>query len=286
MKWQGKEHSRNVEDRRGSQMRRVGGGIGLGGIILVILAILFGQDPTALLNGLNEQGGQIQRHQANYMPSEREEELAEMVKVVLKYTEDVWVDIFRTQLGREYKPAVLVLYTESDQSACGYAQKTSGPFYCPADQRIYIDLSFYDDLRTKFKAPGEFALAYVVAHEVAHHIQHLLGITTQMDAQRGRISKEAYNNLSVRLELQADFLAGVWAHHAHKKSNILEQGDLEEAMRAAAAIGDDRLQMQARGYVVPESFTHGTSEQRVRWLRRGLQTGDINQGDTFSAREL
>ncbi len=287
MRWQGREQSKNVDDRRGTSMRKVGGGIGIGGILLVILAVIFGQDPSALLGGLmSGNSGQIDRQETNYQPSQMEEELAGLVKVVLKDTEDVWADIFNNQIGRPYKPATLVLYTEMDQSACGHAQRASGPFYCPADQTVYIDLSFYNELRNRFNAPGDFAMAYVVAHEVAHHVQNLLGITSQMDAQRGRISKEAYNDLSVRLELQADFFAGVWAHHAHRKSNILESGDLEEAMRAAAAIGDDRIQMQSRGYVVPESFTHGTSEQRMRWLRRGLETGDVTKGDTFAVKTL
>ena len=289
MRWQGREGSRNVEDRRGRNMKRVGGGIGIGTILVVIMALLFGDDPGRVLGSVLNQAGQKQAPTSSnqqYQPSAQEEELAQMVSVVLKETEDVWADIFREQLNRRYEPAVLVLYSGTDQSACGYAQAATGPFYCPADKKVYIDLSFYDELRRKFKAPGDFAMAYVVAHEVAHHVQNLLGITRQMDAQRGRVSKTEYNDLSVRLELQADFLSGVWAHHAHNKTGLLERGDIEEAMNAAAAIGDDRIQMQSRGYVVPESFTHGTSEQRMRWLRKGLETGDISQGDTFSARYL
>ena len=288
MKWQGREQSKNVEDRRGQRMKRVGGGIGVGTILLVILAVIFGQDPSGLLGGLmsGASTGQMQSETVDYRPDAEEEALAGMVKVVLKDTEDVWEDIFRNQIGRSYRPATLVLFTESSQSACGYAQQASGPFYCPADQKVYIDLAFYDELRRKFQAPGDFAMAYVVAHEVAHHVQNLLGITSQMDAQRGRVSQTSYNDLSVRLELQADFLAGVWAHHAHKATGFLERGDIEEALRAAAAIGDDNIQKKSRGYVVPESFTHGTSAQRVRWLRKGLETGDINQGDTFSANPL
>ena len=289
MRWQGREGSRNVEDRRGRNMKRVGGGIGIGTILVVIMALLFGDDPGRVLGSVLNQAGQKQAPSSSnqqYQPSAQEEELAQMVSVVLKETEDVWADIFREQLNRRYEPAILVLYSGTDQSACGYAQAATGPFYCPADKKVYIDLSFYDELRRKFKAPGDFAMAYVVAHEVAHHVQNLLGITRQMDAQRGRVSKTEYNDLSVRLELQADFLSGVWAHHAHNKTGLLERGDIEEAMNAAAAIGDDRIQMQSRGYVVPESFTHGTSEQRMRWLRKGLETGDISQGDTFSARYL
>ncbi|MCL4116879.1 UNVERIFIED_CONTAM: hypothetical protein GTU68_060630 [Idotea baltica] len=288
MRWEGRQGSKNIEDRRGnkSTMKRVGGGIGIGTILLIIATIIFGGDPSEILSGVQQQQGQVQQTNEPYVPSGQEQELAQLVSVVLKETEDVWDVIFREQLGRQYKPTVLVLFSGSDRSACGYAQAATGPFYCPADEKVYIDLSFYEELRTKFRAGGDFAMAYVVAHEIAHHVQNQLGITRQMDAQRGRVSKTEYNDLSVRLELQADFLSGVWAHHAHKRSNLLERGDIEEAMNAAAAIGDDRIQMQSRGYVVPESFTHGTSAQRQRWLRKGLETGDVNQGDTFSARQL
>lgn len=289
MRWQGRQGSKNIEDRRGNKgtMKRVGGGIGIGTILMIIAVIIFGGDPSEILSGVQQQQqGQTQQSNEPFAPSAQEQELAQLVSVVLKETEDVWGVIFREQLGRQYKPTVLVLFSGSDQSACGYAQAATGPFYCPADEKVYIDLSFYDDLRRKFKAGGDFAMAYVVAHEIAHHVQNQLGITRQMDAQRGKVSKTQYNDLSVRLELQADFLSGVWAHHAHKRSNLLERGDIEEAMNAAAAIGDDRIQMQSRGYIQPESFTHGTSEQRQRWLRKGLETGDVNQGDTFSARRL
>ena len=288
MKWRGREGSKNIEDRRGRNLKRVGGGIGIGTIIVVIMSILMGEDPGQVIGGVLSNQGQPQSAPSGqtYQPSAQEEELAQMVSVVLKETEEVWDDIFRQQLNRRYEPAVLVLYSGTDRSACGFAQAATGPFYCPADRKVYIDLSFYDELRRKFKAPGDFAMAYVVAHEVAHHVQNLLGITRQMDAQRGRVSKTQYNDLSVRLELQADFLSGVWANHAHRKTGFLDRGDIEEAMNAAAAIGDDRIQMQSRGYVVPESFTHGTSEQRMRWLRKVLETGDINQGDTFGARVL
>ncbi len=286
MRWEGRQGSRNIEDRRGRNMKRIGGGIGLGTIVVVIAAILMGEDPGRVLSSAMQQGQQAPGQTQEYQPSAQEQELAQMVSVVLKETEDVWANIFKNQLGRNYEPTVLVLFSGSDRSACGFAQAATGPFYCPADKKVYIDLSFYDELRKRFKAPGDFAMAYVVAHEVAHHVQNLLGITRQMDAQRGRVSKTRMNDLSVRLELQADFLSGVWAHHAHKQSGFLERGDIEEAMNAAAAIGDDRIQMQARGYVVPESFTHGTSEQRMRWLRKGIETGDISQGDTFSATYL
>ena len=240
-----------------------------------------GQQPFGMLF----QGGAL-KAQVSVRSAQQEEALADIVGVTLKETEDVWQKIFREQLGKNYEPAKLVLFTGSDRSACGFADAATGPFYCPGDRKVYIDLSFYDELSKRFGASGDFAMAYVIAHEVAHHVQNLLGITQQVDAQRGRISKTAMNDLSVRLELQADFLSGVWGHHAHKMNNILEKGDIEEAMRAAEAIGDDNIQKKSQGYVVPESFTHGTSEQRMRWLRKGLETGDINQGDTFGTRNL
>jgi predicted metalloprotease len=215
-----------------------------------------------------------------------DDELAAFVKVVLADTEDVWTKLFREQMGKNYQKPVLVLYEGKVNSACGFASSATGPFYCPGDQKLYIDLSFYSDLKNKFGAPGDFAMAYVVAHEVAHHVQYLLGITRQVDSQRGKVSKTVYNDLSVRLELQADFFSGVWANHAQKMNDILEEGDIEEALNAARAIGDDRLQMQSRGYVVPESFTHGTSEQRMRWFTKGFKTGDPNQGDTFQTKNL
>lgn len=213
-----------------------------------------------------------------------EEELAEFVSVVLADTEVVWNDIF-ADLGKEYNEPKLVLFTGSVQSACGVAGASTGPFYCPGDKNVYIDLSFYNELKTQFKAPGDFAMAYVIAHEVGHHIQNELGIIAQMDEIRGKVSKEEYNKYNVRLELQADYLAGVWANHVQGQ-NFLEEGDLEEALTAASAVGDDRIQMQSQGYVVPDSFTHGTSEQRKRWFYKGYEAGDLSQWDTFSANEL
>jgi predicted metalloprotease len=207
------------------------------------------------------------------------------VKVVLADTEDVWNKLFQEQ-GAQYQEPTLVLFTDAVQSACGSASAATGPFYCPGDQQVYIDLSFQQTLSQRLGAGGDFAMAYVVAHEVGHHIQNLMGITNKVHSQRRSLSQEDYNELSVRLELQADFLAGVWTHHAQEMNNILEQGDIEEAMRAANAIGDDRLQKQSQGYVVPDAFTHGTSAQRMRWFKKGLETGDINQGDTFSAQSL
>ena len=280
MRWQGREKSKNVEDRRGGGAAKVGAGIGIGTIILFILALLMGENPMAVL----QQFQQRQPQQQQTQPVDREnDQLADFVKVTLKDTEDVWHKLFREQLNREYSEPILVLYSGQDRSACGFASAATGPFYCPADHRLYIDLSFYNQLQTRFKAPGDFAMAYIVAHEVGHHVQNLLGITTEVQKQKGRISEKKYNDLSVRLELQADFLAGVWAHHNHQMKNVLEAGDLEEAMNAAAAVGDDRIQMESRGYTVPESFTHGTSEQRMRWFRKGLETGDLKYADTFDA---
>jgi len=217
--------------------------------------------------------------------SPEEDELAEFVSVVLADTEDVWNKLFSEE-GQSYREPKLVLFTGQVQSACGFASAAVGPFYCPGDETVYIDLQFYDELRRKFGAPGDFAQAYVIAHEIGHHVQKQLGITSKVDAMRGRVSQEEFNQLSVRLELQADFFAGVWAHHAQRMQQILEPGDINEALQAAGAIGDDRLQKQAQGYVVPESFTHGTSEQRERWFRRGFESGDMAQGDTFNAANL
>ncbi len=277
MRWMGRRQSGNVDDRRG-----MGGGgkvaIGGGaGIIIVIIALLMGENP---LNYINVGGGS-QAYEEQQPRSEAENQQAEFVKVVLQDTEDVWNKLFQEQ-GSDYQEPVLVLFTGADQSACGMADAAMGPFYCPLDSKVYIDLSFYDDLQSRFGAPGDFAMAYVIAHEVGHHVQHLLGITDRVHSQRDRLSQEENNRLSVKLELQADFLAGVWAHHAHELSNILEPGDIEEALGAANAIGDDRLQKQSQGRVVPDAFTHGTSEQRMFWFKKGYETGDIGQGDTFS----
>ncbi|RPI90130.1 MAG: metalloprotease, partial [Planctomycetaceae bacterium] len=215
-----------------------------------------------------------------------EKQMGSWASRVLGSTEDVWTELFPKEYGKPYKEPKLVLFTGKTQSGCGFASAAVGPFYCPADEKLYVDLDFFEELHSKFKAPGDFAQAYVIAHEIGHHVQNLLGYTDQVHRMKGRIPDAEYNDLSVRLELQADFLAGVWAHHAQKKTQLLETGDIEEGLRAANAIGDDRLQMQAQGYVVPDSFTHGSSEQRVRWFRLGLATGDVNQGDTFKARQL
>jgi hypothetical protein len=279
MRWQGRQGSGNVEDRRGRGGLAIGGGIG--GIIVLVLSLLFGGNPSDILNGGG--GGQPAAEQGTGASGNTaaQDEQAQFVSVVLKDTEDVWNKLFREQLGQDYREPTLVLFSGRDQSGCGTATAATGPFYCPADQKVYIDLSFYDQLRSRFQAPGDFAMAYVIAHEVGHHIQNQLGISGQVHEQQQQLSKAEANALSVRLELQADFLAGVWAHHAQEMKNILETGDIEEALGAANAIGDDRLQMESQGYVVPDAFTHGTSEQRMYWFKKGFQTGDINQGDTF-----
>lgn len=273
--------SDNVEDRRRAGPRVAVGG-GIGGIILVIIVILMGGNPAQLLNQMNQGGGPIVVPSGPAGPvSPAEQAQADFVRRVLGDTEDVWSDLFR-QAGRTYAEPTLVLFSDRVESACGIAGAATGPFYCPADSKVYIDLSFYDDLATRFGAPGDFAQAYVIAHEVGHHIQNLLGTAEKVHRARGRVSEAEYNDLSVRLELQADYFAGVWAHHAQASRQILESGDIEEALRCAAAIGDDRLQRQAQGYVVPETFTHGTSEQRARWFRKGFETGDINAANPFT----
>ena len=269
MRWQGRQGSSNIDDRRrGGRGKKVGAGIGIGTIIIFFLAILLGEDPEKALQQIQSQPVEQNTTQTT---SAEEDALAQFVSVVLKDTEDVWKKLFAEQLNRTYVEPTLVLFSGEDRSACGFASAATGPFYCPADQTVYIDLSFYQQLKTRFKAPGDFAMAYIVAHEVGHHVQNLLGITTEVASQQRRMSKAEANKLSVRLELQADFLSGVWAHHAQKMKDILEKGDLEEALNAASAVGDDKIQMQARGYVVPESFTHGTSKQRMDWFYKGLQ---------------
>lgn len=280
--------SDNVEDRRGMSPRMMaGGGLGIGGIIVVIIYVLLGGNPQQLLQQLPPGGSPLGPGAASTsatpvgprapLPNDKG---AEFVRRVLGDTEDVWRDLFQ-KAGERYQEPTLVLFSGSVDSACGFASAASGPFYCPGDSKVYIDLAFYDELSTRFGAPGDFAQAYVIAHEVGHHVQHLLGISDKVDAMRRSSSEAEANRLSVKLELQADFLAGVWAHHAQQSRAILESGDLEEALRCATAIGDDTLQRQARGRVVPESFTHGSAQQRVYWFKRGFETGDINQGDTF-----
>ncbi|MBD0370719.1 MAG: zinc metallopeptidase [Pyrinomonadaceae bacterium] len=283
MRWRGERESSNVEDVRGSRRGLAVGG-GLGTIVVLALALLFGADPRQILNQIQGGGAPAPATQGSRPVNPEEEELKKFSSVVLASTEDVWTDIFRRE-GRQYVEPKLRLFTDQVDSACGAASSAVGPFYCPGDQRVYLDLSFFRELQNRFRAPGDFAQAYVIAHEVGHHVQKLLGTSDKVDAMRGRLSEREMNQLSVRLELQADFYAGVWAYYAQKKG-LLEVGDVEEALRAATAIGDDRLQKESQGYVVPDSFTHGTSEQRVRWFRKGLETGDIRQGDTFNARNL
>jgi hypothetical protein len=281
MLWQGQRESENVEDARGSGGGRLVLGGGIGTVIVVVLYLLLGGDPQALFNSQQAQLPQS----AQIDTQAPRDEASKFVAVVLADTEDGWNEVFR-QMGRQYEEPRLVLFTDVIQSGCGFASGATGPFYCPQDRRVYIDLGFFRQLQERLGAGGDFAEAYVIAHEVGHHVQNLLGITDRVEAARPRVSESEYNRLSVRLELQADFLAGVWARYADRVKHVVEAGDIEEAMRAASAVGDDRLQRRSRGYVVPDSFTHGTSEQRVRWFRRGYETGDVSQGDTFNAREL
>ena len=282
MLWQGQRESENVEDARGSGGGRLVMGGGIGTVILVVLYLVLGGDPQALFNA-QQQAQVSQPAQVNTQAPR--DDASKFVAVVLADTEDAWNDVFR-QMGRKYEEPKLVLFTDVIQSGCGFARGATGPFYCPQDRQVYIDLGFFRQLQERLGAGGDFAEAYVIAHEVGHHVQKLLGITDRVDAARRRASEAESNRLSVRLELQADFLAGVWARYADRTKHVVEAGDIEEAMRAANAVGDDRLQSRSRGYVVPDSFTHGTSEQRVRWFRRGYETGDLSQGDTFNAREL
>jgi predicted metalloprotease len=281
MRWEGRRESQNIEDRRGMRFGRAGG-IGLGTIVLALVAAYFGVDPSVVLQGT--QPSQQQAEQVPYNESPEEAHLRKFVSVVVAETEDVWGAIF-SAAGRTYEQPTLVLFSGAVQSACGFAQAAVGPFYCPGDRQVYIDLSFYKDLQDRFGAPGDFAQAYVIAHEVGHHVQTLLGISERNMAARQRASEAEANALSVRQELQADCFAGIWAHNADR-SRLLEAGDIEEGLNAAAAIGDDRLQKQSQGYLSPESFTHGSSEQRVRWFKRGFEQGSVDACDTFATRNL
>ena len=288
MRWKDLRRSENVEDQRRVTPAGIAVGGGVGTLLFVIVALFLGADPQKILSLLQDNPRVVQQQQgatANPQVEDKDAEQVNFVKAVLGDTEDIWQDLFR-QMKIEYRDPHLRLFTGQTDSGCGFASAAVGPFYCPADEKVYIDLGFYRELAERFKAPGDFARAYVLAHEVGHHVQKLLGTSERVHARQQRLSKAEANQLSVRLELQADFLAGVWAHHAQQSKQILERGDVEAALKAATAIGDDRLQKQSQGYVVPDSFTHGTSEQRVRWFRRGLETGDINQGDTFSAESL
>jgi predicted metalloprotease len=279
--------SRNVEDRRGQGGRSLGGRgkIGIGTIVLALVAMYFGIDPSVVLDTASVVQSPAGSSQPAAARPQAENELARFSSMVLADTEDTWGPIFRAS-GQQYREPGLVLYTGATRSACGVGQAQMGPFYCPADGKVYLDLSFFDDLQRRFGAPGDFAQAYVIAHEVGHHVQNLLGISDKVQQARQRLAEREANQLSVRLELQADCLAGVWAHHADRARQILEKGDVEEALRAASAIGDDRIQKQAQGYAVPDSFTHGSAAQRVRWFRTGLERGELRECDTFSAPAL
>lgn len=277
MEWKGRRASTNVEDRRGMSAKGVIGG-GIGTIIVILLYVLLGGNPADIVQQAPTNGT------STYQETAQEKELAQFVSVVLADTEDVWTALFKQQ-GLTYEYPKLVLFTGSVQSACGIAGASSGPFYCPGDRKVYIDLSFYDQLQNQFQAPGDFAMAYVIAHEVGHHVQNQLGTIQKVNALQSRVSQTQANDYGVRLELQADYYAGVWAHYA-QRMNVLDQGDLEEALNAASAVGDDRIQKQTQGYTVPDSFTHGTSEQRQRWFYRGFQSGSMTGGDTFSAATL
>jgi predicted metalloprotease len=297
MKWSGRRQSSNIDDRRGQSAGGFGGGglnpmllLSLGkllfsktGLVLVGILIAFsiftGTNPLSLIGGIL--GGGPSMNAASYQPTAEEDKLAQFSATILADTEDVW-----NKNLSDYREPTLVLFTGSVSSACGNASSSTGPFYCPADEKLYIDLSFFEDMEKKLNAPGDFAQAYVIAHEVGHHIQKLMGTTDKVHELRGKVSEKEYNQYSVRLELQADFLAGVWAHHSQKSAGMMEKGDLEEALNAANAIGDDRLQKRSGGQVIPDSFTHGTSAQRMRWFKKGFETGDLKQGDTFSASEL
>jgi uncharacterized protein len=299
MKWQGRRKSSNIEDRRGQSAGGFGGGRGISPMLLIplfrllfskaglvivagiaLLLFLTGTNPLTLLQQFV--GGEPQYAQStNYQPTPEEQALADQTAVVLADTEDVW-----NQIIQGYREPTLVLYSGQVNSACGMSSSASGPFYCPGDEKLYIDLSFFNEMEHKLGAHGDFAQAYVVGHEVGHHVQKLTGTMDQVNAMRGKLSQTEFNQLMVRVELQADFYAGVWAHHTQKAKKFMEPGDLEEALNAASAIGDDRLQKRSTGRVVPDSFTHGTSAQRVRWFKKGFETGDVRQGDTFNAAEL
>ena len=280
MLYKGRRQSSNVEDMRGAGLgRKIGVRGGIVTVIIAIVVILLGGDPREIL-GLMETQQASTEQVSDYQPTAQEQELTEFVSVVLADTEDVWHKLFEGS-GLTYREPKLVLFNSAVESACGFAQSATGPFYCPGDEKVYIDLNFLEQLQQRLGAQGDFAVAYIVAHEVGHHVQKLLGTLDKVHSLRGNVSEKQYNEQTVRLELQADFYAGIWAHHAQKMKNILEAGDIEEAINAAQAVGDDRIQMQSQGYVVPDSFTHGTSEQRMTWFKRGFTTGNVNNGDTF-----
>lgn len=281
MRWKGREQSGNVEDRRGVSGKTIVAGGTVGTIVILLLVWVLGGNPMDVL----QNRAQETENATEGTNTQASDELTQFVSVVLKDTEDVWNTLF-TESGSTYREPKLVVFSQATQSACGYASAATGPFYCPGDEKVFIDLDFLQQMQQQLNATGDFAIAYIIAHEVGHHVQKLLGITDQMESLRGQVSQAEYNEYSVRLELQADFLAGVWAYHAQQTKNILEEGDIEEALNAASSVGDDRMQMQSQGCVVPDAFTHGSAEQRVRWFTKGFQTGDMNQGDTFHAETL
>jgi predicted metalloprotease len=283
VRWKGGRRSKNIEDRRGKRAGLLGGGIGT--IVIILAAMYFGIDPNLLMQGIETVSVSTSGGSRPGAEDLANDPLADMISVVVADTEDVWTGIFAAE-GLRYEEPTLVLFSGTTRSACGMGQAAMGPFYCPADRNAYIDLSFYDDLRARYRAPGDFAQAYVIAHEIGHHVQNLLGVSGQVQRMKQQLGQAEANALSVRLELQADCFAGVWANRAHRARNILESGDIEEALNAASAIGDDRLQRQSRGTVVPESFTHGTSAQRQHWFRTGLESGDPDSCDTFAAERL
>ena len=285
MRWEDGRRSDRVEDRRGMRVSRGVAGGGIGTLVLVLVALYFGVDPSIILQQNPLQLPDPSSQSQPYSGTPEENRLADFVAVVLADTEDVWRILFKS-MGKTYEEPNLVLFSGSVSSACGLASAAVGPFYCPADQKVYIDLSFYHDLQTRFGAPGDFAQAYVIAHEVGHHVQNLLGILEKVHSSRGRIGEKEANRLLVMSELQADCLSGIWAHHANRSRQILEEGDIEEALNAASSIGDDRIQRQSRGYVTPDSFTHGSSAQRMRWFKRGFDSGNVGQCNTFSAETL
>ncbi len=285
MRWQESRRSENVEVQQGGGLSRgpmIGGGAA---IIILIVGLLLGADPLSLLQTIGGAGDGATIGTEAQTGGAVDQQSADFVSAILGETEDVWQQVF-AQRGQTYQAPHLVLFSGLAQSACGMADAATGPFYCPGDQKVYLDMSFFDELEQRFGATGDFARAYVIAHEIGHHVQNQLGIMAKVERMRGRVSEAEYRQLSVRLELQADFLAGVWAHHAQQSRQILEAGDVEEGLNAASAIGDDRIQKQTQGYVVPDAFTHGSSAQRVRWFKKGLETGDLQQGDTFSTEPL
>ncbi len=285
MRWTTGRRSENIEDRRGLRAAPLKLGGGLGVVALVVIALLLGVNPGELLQTAVNTGGALAPQSQAPSTSQPKDPAAQFISVVLADTEDVWNAQFR-RMGERYREPKLVLFSDAVQSACGFAQSAMGPFYCPGDAKVYLDLSFFHDLASRHGAAGDFAQAYVIAHEIGHHVQNLLGILPKVNEVRQRSDARKSNQLSVRLELQADCLAGVWAHHAQQSRHILEPGDLEEALTAASAVGDDRLQRQSQGRVTPDSFTHGTSAQRKRWFSTGFKTGDVNRCDTFSAKSL